>query len=368
MDKIRNYIDISNFLIYTINGKTKNSKIYGGEKMKKAFLKVAFFLTISTLILVLMSTGFVFAKEGWPSQLKFVAGPPGGSWYSIGGAISDLLTKKVIPTTGSTGGGVSNVININKKKADLGLTTVFGGLQAIQGTEIFKKYGKQTNVAALMNLYKQYFYFVIREDYAKKHNIETVGDVFKNKLPIRMATLKPGTSSEFMVRRILEEGYGINYKTIKKWGGSVQSASYSDGANLLADNHIDAFLFTVSVPASIILKIESQTKIKILPVEEKVREVMKEKFGTTTHVIPPGVYKCVTKDIPTVGSYTAIIVRKDLPEDLVYEITKVIFENKDELANTVKALKQINKQDAPRNTVYPLHKGAEKYFEEIGAL
>ncbi len=336
--------------------------------MKKFFSQKVGITVLSLILVLLLGTSVVFAKEGWPSQLKFVAGPPGGSWYSIGGAVADLLTKKVIPTTASTGGGVTNVININRKKADLGLTTVFGGLQAIQGTEIFKKYGKQTNVSALMNLYKQYFYFVIREDYAKKHGIEKVGDVFKKKLSIRIATLKPGTSSEFMVRRILEEGYGVSYKTIKKWGGSVQPASYSDGANLLADNHIDAFLFTVSVPASIILKIEAQTKIKILPVEDEVRKIMKEKFGTTTHIIPPGIYKCVTKDVPTVGSYTAIIIRKDLPVDLVYEIAKAIFENRDDLANTVKALKQINKKDAPRNTVYPLHEGAKKYFKEIGAL
>ncbi len=314
-------------------------------------------------------SGVAFAsKKDWPASLKFVAGPPGGSWFTIGGVVSDVISKNVIPCTSSTGGGVSNIFNINKGKADLGLTVVFMGKPAMEGKEIFKKYGPQKNVAALTNLYKQYMYFVVRKDWAEKHGVKTVGDIFKKKLPVRMATLKPGTSSEYMFRRTLELGYGVTYKDIKKWGGSIQYGSYSDGANLIADNHIDLFCFTVSLPASIVLKMEAQTPITLLPVDEEARKKMSEAYGTTTWIIPKDAYKCIDKDIPTVGSFTAIIIRKDLPEDLVYEIVKALYKNKQTLADAVSAMKQMNEKDGPKYTVFPLHPGAAKFFKEAGTL
>ena len=54
-------------------------------------------------------------KAGWPQQLKFMAGPPGGNWFALGSAFSDMWSKNVIQTTSSSGGGVSNILNTNVK-------------------------------------------------------------------------------------------------------------------------------------------------------------------------------------------------------------------------------------------------------------
>ena len=312
-----------------------------------------------------VSISFSQASAQRPDQLKFVAGPPGGTWFSMGGTISDVMTKEVIPTTSSTGGGVSNVVNISRGKADLGLSAAVLGTPAKNGENPFKS--PLPNSMRLANLYKQYLYVVIRKDYAEEHNITILGDIFRQKLPIRVAMLKPGTVSEFVVRQTFG-AFGASYDDIKEWGGKIEFASYSDGSNLLADNHIDAFAFTVSSPASVIMKIETQVDINILPTDQEVLDNMKESMGTTTHVIPKGMYKCAVEDIPVVGDYTVVLIRGDLPEELVYEMTKALFENKETLAQSVKALEALNPEDAADENAFPLHPGAMKYYKEVGAI
>jgi hypothetical protein len=326
--------------------------------MKKALL-----CSLLSLLVLGLCVSSVLAQR--PDQLKFVAGPPGGTWFSLGGTVSDVMTKNVIPTTSSTGGGVSNVVNIGRGRADLGLSAAVLGSPAKNGTTPFKK--PLPNTVRLGNLYKQYFYFVMRADFAEENGIKTPGDVFEKKLPIRVAMLKPGTVSEFIVRQAFG-AYGVTYDDIKSWGGKVEYASYSDGSNLLADNHIDAFVFTVSSPASVILKIETQVDIKILPTDQTALDKMHEDFGTTTHVIPKGTYKCATEDIPVIGDYTVILIRGDLPEDLVYEMTEALFENKETLAQSIKALNELNPEDAAADNAFQLHPGSAKYYKEVGAL
>jgi TRAP transporter TAXI family solute receptor len=179
-----------------------------------------------------------------------------------------------------------------------------------------------------------------------------------------MATLKPGTSSEFVISAIFKRGFDVSWDDIKDWGGSVEYASYDDGANLLADNHIDMFAFAVGRAASVVMKIESQTDIVILPVDEKAREVMKNSLGTTTFNVDKNVYKSVTGDVPVVGDYTCIIVRGDLPDDLVYSMAKSLWENKDDLAKSIKDIGELNPAEAISEGV-DAHPGAVKFWNEV---
>ena len=106
----------------------------------------------------------------------------------------------------------------------------------------------------------------MRKDFAQKNGITSVEDIIAKKLPMRFATLKPGTSSEFVVKALFDKGYGFDYKkTFQEWGGSVEYASYDGGADLLADNHLDCFAFSIGKIASTVMNIESQVDVVLLP-------------------------------------------------------------------------------------------------------
>ncbi len=290
---------------------------------------------------------------------RLVSGPQGGNWFVLGGAFSSYFTQNGLQTSASTGGGVSNVINIDRKKADVGFSV--GSLlgAAIKGKGKFKKPVK--NAVVLANLYPQVTYFIARADFVKKHNIKTLGDALKVK-DIRIASLKPGSSSEFVVSSLLELGYNTGWKEIKKAGGKVQFASYSDGAGLIADNHIDMFTFSVGQIASIVMNIESQTEVVILPVEEAALKELTKAYGTGVHMIKPGIYKSVTEEIPTVGDYTIAVVRKDISDDVAKKMAETLLAKKDELSDTIKDFSSFNAETALSKTL-PMHPAANAYFE-----
>lgn len=301
-------------------------------------------------------------KAGWPKQLKFMAGPPGGNWFALGSALADMWSKNVIQTTSSTGGGVSNIINADAKKGDFGfsVTSLLGA--AIMGEQDFE--GRKTGNSVIMaNLYTQYTYFIARKDFVTKHGINTLGDIFAKKIPTRMATLKPGTSSEFVVKSLFLKGYGTDYKAIKAMGGSMEFASYEGGADLMADNHIDLFAFSVGKVASIVMNIESNTNIVILPVDDKALKALSDAYGTVIFTVEPGIYKSVTKPVKTVGDYTCVVIRKDLPNDLVYDLCKNMWSNKANLAKAVKDINELTPQLAIPTGV-PIHPGAAKFWKE----
>ena len=146
------------------------------------------------LALIAFSGAFAQDKAGWPDQLKFMAGPPGGNWFALGTALSEMWSKNVIQTTSSSGGGVSNILNTDLKKGDFGfsVTSLVGA--SVLGEEDFT--GKTVKNAVIMaNLYTQYTYFIMRKDFAEKYGIKSVDDMIAKDVPVRFATLKPRLSS-----------------------------------------------------------------------------------------------------------------------------------------------------------------------------
>ena len=93
-------------------------------------------------------------KTEWPSTLRFLDGSPGATWEQISGVFAELISKNLVPTTARTGGGVSNIINLNDGKGDLGLSGAILGMPAMNGDPPFEK--KIDNVAAIANLYRQW--------------------------------------------------------------------------------------------------------------------------------------------------------------------------------------------------------------------
>ncbi len=317
-------------------------------------------LAVVTLCLLGILAVAAYAAE--VKQLRFMGGPPGGSWAALGPALCDIWTKEVIPSTSSTGGGVANILNTNSGKGDFGfsVTSIMGA--AVKGEEDFK--GRPaTNVVIMSNLYSKYTYFIARKDYAEKNGVKTVGDLFTKKLPVRFATLKTGTASEFVVNALFKKGYGLDYKkVVKDNGGSVEYASYEGGADLMADNHIDVFAFSVGKVASIVMNIESNTDIVILPVEQDALDKLAKAYGTVTLTIEPGIYKSVKTPVKTVGDYDCIVIRKDLPKDLVFKLCQSMWKNKKSLVSAVKDMEELTPKTALPAGL-PVHEGSKEFWK-----
>jgi TRAP transporter TAXI family solute receptor len=81
--------------------------------------------------------------------------------------------------------------------------------------------------------------------------------------------------------------------------------------------------------------------------------------------VPAGTYPSLARDYQTIGLYNFAVAHKDLPNDLVYKIVKAVFDNHEELVKAQSSAKETVPANIGRDTVLPLHPGAERYYREI---
>jgi len=289
-------------------------------------------------------------------DLKMMTGPMGGSWVPLGGAIAELIQKNIPGATVSVspGGGIANVVGVQEEKAHIGFGNSSSSVDGVNGREPFKAPTK--NVMQMANLYPQYFQMVVLED----SGIKSPAD-FKGK---GICPGPKGHTAELLAQQVLQL-YGLSYKDMSK----VNHVSYSDAVSLMKDGHAQGYLLGTTIPASSILDLATTKKIRLLSLpEDKIKELQKLNVGYLRRVIPAGTYPGVTYDTITVGYFTHLVVSAKLPEPLVYQITKVISENVERLADVVKDMKGVTVKDLALDIGVPFHPGALKYYKEKGVI
>lgn len=311
--------------------------------------------------LLIIATGLLFLiwAQGAPAQkidLKMMTGPMGGSWYPLGGAIADAVQKEMpnVSIAVAPGGGVANVEGIEFGKCEIGFSNSSSGVDAVYGRPPFKQ--KIQNMRQLANLYPQYFQMVVLED----SGIKSVADM-KGK---RISPGPKGHTGEFAAQQVLQV-YGLSYKDMSK----VHHVGYNDTVALMKDGHCDAWLLTTTIPASAIMDLASARKIRLLSLpEDKIQAMQKLNAGYIRRTVPKGTYPGVDYDAPGIGWFTHLVVSSKLPDDLVYNITKILVENIDRFGQVVKDMKGVTAKDLAMDIGIPFHPGALKYYKEVGAI
>jgi len=308
------------------------------------------------LIAAAVALGAFGAGSASAQQLRMMTGPQGGSWYPLGGAIQAII-EKAIPGTSvlvQPGAGISNVLGVQGGKADLGFGNGVSTVDGVAGREPFKE--KTANVCQLGTLYFQYFHMVALAD----SGIRTPADL-KGKA---LSTQQKGNTGEQMTRAVLEV-YGHNYGTLSK----VNHGSYNDSVSQLKDNQAQVFTLITTVPASSVMDLASARDIRVLEVpDDKLKELQKMNGGYDKRIIKAGSYPKQDKDVQTIGTWTHLIARCDLPQETVYRITKALAENVDNLGAVVKAVQGLTVKDMATDIGVPYHAGALQYYKEVKAL
>lgn len=319
------------------------------------------------ILLVIFTSGLAFAqnsgKEGWPVHLRFLSGPNGGQWFFMGSSIAEVLTDRVLPTSSRIGGGVANIDSINKNTGDLAFTlNCFIGASG-SGEEEYKSI-ELSNTAILANVYPQVLYILVRKDFADEHGVDSMEKLLSLKMPLRFASLRPGTASEFILGLLLKYGYDTSFDKLKEQGWDISFNNYAETADNFVVGDLDCFAYTAGTDVPLIHTIEKHTGVTILPISQEILDKLTEKFKTGSYVIDPGMYKSVTSPLLTLGDYTCIIVRKDLPDDLVNIVAKTLWERKDIVAGVIKDFGSLSpKTAAPGNL--PMHPGALEFWNEF---
>jgi TRAP transporter TAXI family solute receptor len=307
--------------------------------------------------LAVLSAAMALALPVAAQQVTMMTGPQGGSWVPLGGALKNMWEKAVpgLAMTVTPGAGIANVRGIDEGKAQIGLANSSTTVDGIEGRAPYPK--KVTKVCQVANLYPQYFQVAALAD-AK---VNSYADL-KGK---SVVTQPKGNTAEVLTEAILKAN-GMTYQSLAK---ANFQASYTDAVSMMKDGHAQVMTMGTTAPASAIMDLASARDVKLIPVDDKtMAEMQKQNPGYIKRVVKAGTYPKQDKDVPVIGYSTHIVAACDLPEDVVYRITKAMAENVDDMAAVVKPIAGLTPKDMAIDIGVPFHKGAAKYYKEKGAL
>ena len=210
------------------------------------------------------------------------------------------------------------------------------------------------NIRGIASLYPETLHILAR----KEANINSVSDLRGKRVAI-VAVGEHKSGPEQNAVEVLEV-YGMRLEDL----GKVEWLSITEGINYLKNNKVDAF-FVMAVTGS--LPLPPDTVIVSID-GAHVDALLKKHSHYGRAKIPAGVYKGVDGEISTISVWMIFSVKEELPADVVYRITRALFENTAVMAAAHGLGKQVKLENALKGISIPLHLGAEKFYKEKGMI
>jgi TRAP transporter TAXI family solute receptor len=276
----------------------------------------------------------------------------GGTYVVYGGGVADLLADKagMQVTLRQTQGPNQNVILVDEKKIDLGMTTMGVALQALQGSAAWTKGRKFENIRALFPMYDTPLQCMA----LKKSGITSF-----RQLEGKMVGAGPKAGTAGTYFPLIFEALGMKAMIRHGQGGEL--------GNQLDDGIVDAFCFGAGAPVPIFSRLDREKEVvfftwtgaDLAAIRGRIAE-----FSVST--IPKGTYRQQPADQKTVGLYNFAIAHKDMADGTAYAITRTVLENNARLAKGHPAARETIAANAVRNSFLAFHPGAARYYAEKG--
>jgi TRAP transporter TAXI family solute receptor len=294
--------------------------------------------------------------------LSIGTAPVGGAFFVVGGAIGEVLNENSSAanwqvTAEATKGSKENIRRLDKAegadKADLDLALANSAISyfAVRGDG---EWEKAYPIRAIMTLAPNVALFVA----PKGNGVETLLDLAGKRAVVGPA----GAGFDYFVRPIVE-AHGLSYEAFEQ-----QHATQSGAVELLADGSVSAAFLGGAVPTPAITQASSSQAIHFIPFDDKtVEQLTQDYLFFRRATIPAGTYRGQDEDFNglDVGSMH-LITSADVDEQLIYDVTKMIYENREGVTARHPAGKAINPKNVTRDTGTPFHPGAIRYYKEIG--
>ncbi len=283
-----------------------------------------------------------------------------GVYYQVGGAICRLVNRGSaehdIKCTHTTGGSVANINGIRAGDLDMGVAQSDWQYHAYNGTapDTFPD-GKFEELRAVFSVHPEPFTVVARAD----SGIETFDDL-KGK---RVNLGNPGSGARATFEVVMDKmGWSVNDFAL---AAELKSA---EQAAALCDNKIDAIVFTVGHPAGTIKEATTSCESKLITVDNDViRKLVDDNAFYAMATIPGGMYTGTDEDTTTFGVGATFVSSSKTSPEVIYEVTKAVFENFDRFKKMHPAFANLKEADMIKNNLSaPLHEGAVKYYKERG--
>lgn len=308
----------------------------------------------SLLVAAVIGASAVFSPgaAGAADFINILTGGQSGVYYPLGVAVEKLFADKIKdskPSVQATKASVDNLVLIDQGRGEIAFTLGDSLVFAKEGNEEAGFKQPLTKLRSIAAIYPNFVQIVA----SKESGIRTLADL-KGK---RLSVGAPRSGTELNARAILGAA-GLAYKDL----GKVEYLPFAESVDLMKNRQLDATLQSAGLGVASIRDLA--TSVDIVVVEVPAETVAKIGAPYASASIPAGTYKGQDAAVKTAVIINYLVTRSDLSADLVYGMTKAIFDNLNVLVAAHSAAKDIVAAEAPKNLPVPLHPGAEKYFKE----
>jgi len=306
---------------------------------------------------------FGFASGSMAAEERFITIGTGGQtgvYYVVGQSICKLVNRAAADhgikcTAPSTGGSIANINAIREGSMDMGVAQSDWQYNAYHGTSKFEENGPFEDLRAVFSVHAEPFTVVARDD----ADINSFDDL-KGK---RVNVGNPGSGQRGTMEVIMQaKGWTMDdFLLASELKSAEQSAA-------LGDNKVDAIIYTVGHPNGSIQEATSTVEANLVPVTgEAIDKLVADNPYYAKATIPGGMYAGSPDDVETFGVKATFVTSADVPDDVVYEVVKAVFDNFDRFKGLHPAFANLKEEDMIKDGLSaPLHPGAEKYYKERG--
>jgi TRAP transporter TAXI family solute receptor len=317
---------------------------------------------VKIILMVLVSVFFLYPSSFSTAKTVIPIYTPGagGTAYLIGGAMATVLNKYIpeVQMMVEAAGGTVAISKFLEEKFEKKQPAFGHGdskffYMAYTGQPPFTK--AYTSLRAITFQQGAGLNLVVPKDSPIKSYYDLKGK--------RVGVGAAGSGTSQISVKLIED-HGITDKMYKLlWLG------YNEVVEGIQDGSIDAGFISGSYPIPALQQLAFEKNIRIVPVDEgvlkKVLEVNPYFYGD---VLKPGAYKGITNDTAILVFGAILETHIGVDEELVYKITKTMFEHREEILTICPQLRDMTIKNAQKTIANPFHPGAVKYYKEAGVM
>lgn len=285
-----------------------------------------------------------------PEFISILTGGTTGTYYPLGGAMAQIIEDETgIDTTAEVSqASAANMTSLADGTGEIAFVQTDTAFYASEGTNMFD--GEVIDsVSAIGALYPETIQLVTTAN----SGITSFEDLAGKSISVGA----PGSGTYINAEQLLEI-HGMTMDDI-----DAQNLDFGESQESLQSGQIDAAFITAGTPTGAVESLSATSDVVIVPVAEDKANELIEKYPYYAHdTVPEGVYG-LTEDVPTVSVLAMLVAQNDLSEDTVYNITKAIYENTDQIQHAKADF--IKSETALDGIGIDIHPGAQRYFDEV---
>src|SRR5215210_1159736 len=317
------------------------------------FGRVVSGVVAALIILSMLAACSVSQAPGGGDRISIATGGTGGVYYVYGGALADQITQNVEgeeATAESTSASVDNMQLIGDESSDIAFSLADTAADAVEGREEFE--GQPVPAQALAQLYINYTQIVAPAG----SGISSVEDLRGRSVSVG----SPGSGTEIIALRVLEAA-GIDPDS----DIDRQQLGVDESVAAVRDGTLDAFFWSGGLPTGAVTDLATTDQIVLLPTIEYLG-ALRDQYGEVYQeaTIPAGTYEGFDQDVAVIGVPNYLVVNESMDEELAYDVTKVLFDQQDALAEAHPEARNLDINTAPQTPPLELHPGARRYYDE----